>query len=228
VFHLDRAFKLRKLDPAMGATLAISAAPIANANGSAPHLAIDPSGKVFASNGGFNNGRLYAFDPDLTLRWSLAVSNVNQGGPALGADGTLVIAGVGANVFALRSDCHVPAASVVRNAGTNPQSLASNLPILGSTWTATVDLTTTGHANAFLFGALQATDVPLGGGRHLLCGSSSAGLVYQATRPGPLATFTIAIPLDPTLCGRTFCMQAAHIGGAPFVLSNALDLTLGG
>jgi hypothetical protein len=228
VYMLDRDFKVRRLDSASGATVAVSAAPIANANGSAPHFAVDRSGKVFVSNGGFNNGRLTSFNPDLTLRWSLAVANVNQGGPALGADGTLVIAGVGTNIRALRSSCDTSATRVVRNAGSNPLTLSSNLPILGSTFRATVDLSGTGHANAFLFGARNAVDVPLGLGRHLLCDDPN-GYAFQAVQPGPLATFTIAIPLDVNLCGRAFCMQAAHFGGASgFTLSNALDLVLGG
>jgi len=228
VFMLDRDFKVRKLDPGSGATLAVTVDPIADASGSAPHFAVDRSGKVFVSNGRFADGRLFAFGPDLALRWSLAVPNVNQGGPALGPDGTLVIAGTGTNVRALRSSCQQPALSVARNAGSNPASLDSNLPILGSTWTATVDLTLSGHTSAFLFGASQPTDVPLGMGRHLLCNSTN-GFTYQAVQPGPLAEFSIAIPLDAALCGRTFCMQAAHFGGLPgYVLSNALDLTLGG
>jgi hypothetical protein len=228
VLMLDRAFHVRKLHPDTGATLALSADPIATASGSAPHFAVDRSGKVFVSNGGFANGRLYAFDPDLSLRWSLAVPNVNQGGPALGADGTLVIAGVGTNVRALRSSCQVGASAVARNAGANPMSLASTLPILGSTWTATVDLTTTGHASAVLFAALGPIDVPLGRGRRLLCGGLS-GVLYQATQSGPLATFTAAVPLDPAMCGFSLCVQAAHTGGVTaFALSNALDLVLGG
>jgi hypothetical protein len=228
VYMLDRDLKVRRLDPGSGATLAVST----NAIGSgslAPHFAIDASGKVFVSNGGFANGRLYAFDPDLELRWSLAVANVNQGGPALGPDGTLVIAGTGTNVRALRSSCQTGAAAVVRNAGANPQSLGATLPILGSTWTATVDLATTGHASALLFAFDGPTDVTLGGGQRLLCANAGAGKLYQAVQPGPLATFELAVPMDVALCGVGLCVQAAHLGGVtPFALSNALDLVLGG
>jgi hypothetical protein len=199
-------------------------------NGSAPHFAVDASGKVFVSNGGFGNGRLYSFNPDLTLRWSLAVNNVNQGGPALGADGTLVIAGVGGNVRAFRSACQTQATVASRNAGANPASLESNLPILGSTWTATVDLSTTGHTMASLFAFDGATDIPLRHGQRLLCANlSGSGRLFLAMQGGPLATFSIPVPLDLTLCGYTLCVQAAHFGGPPvFALSNALDLVLGG
>lgn len=229
VYMLDRDLKIRRLAPGTGATLAVTASPIGSGS-LAPHFAVDASGKVFVSNGGFASGRLYAFDPDLTLRWTLAVPNVNQGGPALGADGTLVVAGVNANVRALRSSCQTPARAVARNAGTNPASLSATLPILGASWSATVDLSTTGHRTAVLFGFPNASDVTLPGGQHLLCGDpSGTGLLYQAALPGPRATFTLPIPLDTALCGRTLSVQAAHIGGLRgFRLSNALDLTLGG
>jgi hypothetical protein len=70
---------------------------------SAPRMAVDGFGRLFFSNGAFSNGRFYAFDPDLTERWSISVPNINIGAPAIGAGGTLVVAGVGGNVFALRS-----------------------------------------------------------------------------------------------------------------------------
>lgn len=38
-------------------------------------------------------GTLYSFNPDLTLRWSQSVSSIY--GPALGQDGTVVVAGSG-------------------------------------------------------------------------------------------------------------------------------------
>jgi len=225
VYLLDRTYRVRRLDPATGATRATSTSPIASSS-AAPHFAVDRSGKVFVSNGGFGNGRLYAFDPDLSLRWSLAVPNVNQGGPALGADGTLVMAGTGTNLFALRSACQVPATLAVRNGGTNPLSLEGSLPILGSTFTATVDVGASGHSMALLFGSATTADIPLGRGRRLLCGST--GVAFQLTQPGPLASFALPIPLDLALCGRTFCVQAVHFGGPAYRLSHALDLSLGG
>ncbi len=229
VYMLDREFKIRRLDPHTGATLVVSAAPIAS-SGPAPHFAIDASGKVFVSNGGFSGGRLYAFDPDLVLRWSLAVQNINQGGPALGADGTLVVAGIGTNIRALRSPCAVGASVVSRNSGPNPASYEADAPLLGSVWTARVDLTTTGHDLAVLFGFDGATDVTLGGGQHLLCSNQGGhGKLFQLVRAGPIATFELAVPLDPALCGFAACTQAAHVGGLPeFALSNAEDVVLGG
>lgn len=226
VLMLDRDFRVRRLDPDTGATLDVSSVPISTPGGSrAPHFAVDASGKVFVSNGEFASGTLYAFDPDLELRWSVGVTNVNQGGPALGEDGTLVVAGLG-SLTAWRSACQLAAAAVPRNAGANPQSLEAELPILGSSWTTTVDLTTTGHTSVFLFAADTPVDVALAGGQRLLC---AGALIFTRNGSGPVASFTQPLPLNPALCGRTGCLQAVHFGGvAPFALSNAVDLALGG
>src|SRR5690606_27479256 len=53
--------------------------------------------------GGFTNGRFWSFNADLSPRWTVAVANVNIGAPAIGRDGTLVVAGVGTNVKAYRT-----------------------------------------------------------------------------------------------------------------------------
>jgi hypothetical protein len=225
VYMIDRTFRVRRLDPATGATLATSMDPIAS-SGPSPHMAVDASGKVYLSNGGFSNGRLYSFNDDLSLRWSVAVTNINQGGPSLGEDGTLVVAGIGTDVRAYRSSCQTGASAVARNAGPNPASLETDLPVLGSTFTATVDLAATGHTMAVLVARTSPTDVTLGGGQHLLCTGTK---LYQASMGGPLASFSIPVPLDTSLCGFSLCLQAAHLGGvAPFALSNAVDLVVGG
>lgn len=104
VYHLAPGYVLHRLDPATGGTLDVSI-PIVGAGvtSAAPHLAIDALGRVFASNGNFTDGRLFSFEPDLSLRWSVPVANVNIGGPSIGVDGTLVVAGVGTDVRALRT-----------------------------------------------------------------------------------------------------------------------------
>jgi len=65
-----------------------------------PRMAIDAQGFVFVTNGGFTGGALYSFNPDLTLRWSENITNVNVGGPAIGNNGTMVVCGTGTNVRA--------------------------------------------------------------------------------------------------------------------------------
>jgi len=101
VYHLTLAGASDRLDPATGATVSTSGPLVADTW--APRMGVDAMGRVFVSNGGFANGRVWSFDEDLTIRWSLPVQNVNIGAPAIGRDGTLVIAGVGTNVKAYRT-----------------------------------------------------------------------------------------------------------------------------
>lgn len=104
VYHLAPGYVIHRLDPATGSTVDVSIRVVgAGVTTAAPHLAVDALGRVFASNGNFSDGRLFSFEPDLALRWSVPVTNVNIGGPAIGVDGTLVVAGVGTDVRAYRT-----------------------------------------------------------------------------------------------------------------------------
>jgi len=100
VYMLQPGEILTALDPATGAVRHTHPTPLGAAN---PRMVVDADGRLFVSNGGFTSGRLASFDPDLTLRWSVGVTNVNIGGPALAADGTLVIAGIGNDLRGYRS-----------------------------------------------------------------------------------------------------------------------------
>ncbi len=93
--------RIRRLDAATGATLAESDSLDAL---SAPRMATDAQGRVYVSNGAFAQGRFYSFDADLTPRWSVPVQNINIGAPAIGADGALVVCGVGTDVRAYRTE----------------------------------------------------------------------------------------------------------------------------
>jgi len=117
-----------------------------------------------------------------------------------------------------------------RNAGSNPSSYAATPPLLGATFTATVDLTTTGHAFAKLIGFGRPGEITLAGGQVLLVDPASPGgqLFGLPLVPGPLAVFHIAVPSAPGLCGLRLSTQAVHLGGGvPFALSNAQDLVVG-
>ncbi|MEW6074598.1 MAG: FG-GAP repeat protein [Planctomycetota bacterium] len=119
-----------------------------------------------------------------------------------------------------------------RNAGTNPAShTAVTLPVLGATYTATVDLAgTTGHSLAWLVGYCTPITLPLGGGQTLLVNIADPNgeLLGQAFLPGPLATYNLPVPADPAFAGFPAATQALHIGGVqPWALSNAQDLFLG-
>ncbi len=91
---------LAALDPRTGAVRATTTAPL---GAEKPRFVVDADGRLFVSNGGFAGGRLWSFNRDLSLRWSLPVPNINIGGPALARDGTLIAAGTGNTLLALRS-----------------------------------------------------------------------------------------------------------------------------
>ncbi|MHC4416263.1 MAG: outer membrane protein assembly factor BamB family protein [Planctomycetota bacterium] len=71
----------------------------------AARMAIGANGVLYVTNGGFGDGALFSFDPDLTLRWSEPIVGVNVGGPALGPCGILVVCGTGTNVGAYQTPC---------------------------------------------------------------------------------------------------------------------------
>lgn len=113
-----------------------------------------------------------------------------------------------------------------RNAGLNPTSYSATPAVLGSTVTATVDLTTTGHPFARLMYSLVPKQRTLSSGYVVLVGGPRVAMLTGV--PGPLATFSIPIPNDTALCGRRFYTQAVHFGGGmPFALSNSQDFVIG-
>ena len=120
----------------------------------------------------------------------------------------------------------VGAIATSRNAGTNPQSYTATRPAIGTTWQATVDLSTTGHSQALLASFALAGRIDLAGGQVLL--GSGPQLTKLPMQSGPIATWLVPIPNDPTLSGLAFTTQAVHLGGVvPFALSNAQDLLIG-
>jgi len=102
VFVVARDNSIRRLRAADGAE--VSSTGVLGAPLSAPRMAVDPLGRLVVSNGEFPLGRVYCFNENLSERWSVAVQNVNIGAPAVGRDGTLVIAGIGSDVRAIRSE----------------------------------------------------------------------------------------------------------------------------
>ena len=81
---------------------------------------------------------------------------------------------------------------------------ATTLPVLGTNYVGTVDLAgTTGHALAWLAGYAVPATITLSTGQTLLMDiTHPAGeLLLQPLKPGPIATYTIPVPLDPALCG---------------------------
>ncbi|MEW6074255.1 MAG: hypothetical protein AB1726_16885 [Planctomycetota bacterium] len=124
------------------------------------------------------------------------------------------------------------ASAIFRTAGANPAShVAGSLPVLGTIYTAAVDLAgTTGYDAAWLVGYSTPLTLALGRGQVLLVDATDphGELLLQPMLPGPLATFAIPVPADLAFFGFLAATQALHWGGIqPFALSNAQDLVLG-
>jgi hypothetical protein len=163
VYMLQAGDLLTRLDAQTGALRNSYPVPLGS-GGFKTRMAVDGDGRVFVSNGGFTNGALLAFDRDLTLRWQVSVPNVNQGGPVVAADGTLVVAGTGSNLRAYRTP------SPWTNLG---GGIAGGLgqPALTGLGTLTAGNTVTFRAGnappnslgVFIFGA-SALNVPVFGG----------------------------------------------------------------
>jgi len=224
--------ELVRIDAATGAVTANAGVlPGIGTGNLSPKTVVDGEGKVYVSNGWTGtpstNGRVWAFDADLTtLLFTLNLDNPNQGGPALGADGVLVVSDrIGVHAYRCPR-----AGATFRNAGTNPASYAASAPALGTTFTATVDLgNTTGHLGALLLGFRAPANLPLGSGQVVLVDfTSGPDLLKLPIGIGDLAQFQLAIPSDASLCGIELATQAVHFGGVPgFALSNAQDLVVG-
>ena len=116
--------------------------------------------------------------------------------------------------------------AALRNAGSNPVSYTVDTPVMGALWTASVDLTTTGHTFAEIRGFMSPVSTTLRGGQVLLVGGPQ--IFKLSARAGPLASWALAMPNDCAFLGLTVYTQAVHFGGAPsFALSNAQDLFIG-
>lgn len=114
-----------------------------------------------------------------------------------------------------------------RNAGSNVQSYVAGPPLIGQSWHGTVDVQSTGHTMAGLFGFAASATVPLGS-QMLLVDTSLPPIIALPAAAGPNASFQLTIPSNYSMCGAVIYTQAVHYGGAAgFVLTDAQDLTLG-
>ena len=95
VVMLNLQGRLEVRDQVTGALRFSTSAPV-SASITQSHVAVDQTGRIYYGNGGFP-GTIYSFNPDLTTRWTVSVPNLNQGGPVIAGDGTLLVAGSGTN-----------------------------------------------------------------------------------------------------------------------------------
>ncbi len=127
---------------------------------------------------------------------------------------------------------HASASASFRNAGTNPASYSAvTMPVLGGTYSAAIDLAgTTGHNFALLVGFLSPLTLPIGNGRTILVNTADPLGEQLSLLPvaGPLATYDIPVPPEPSFAGLEAFTQAVHFGVIQsYALSNAQDLFLG-
>lgn len=212
--------EVMRLDPATGGVLDASM-PIPT-DFFQPRLAIDSEGRVYLTNGGFSQGSVFCFTPDLQLLWSDSVPGVNVGGPALAADGTLVVCGTGTTVRAYRDGLVAYGTGTPGCFGTHSIG-ASTAPVVGDAAFAIVggeapanalglglvgDVQALAGVDPFSFGILFHVDLLASSSLFALNAfSDGAG---NAAAPAPL-------PGDPGLVGVTLYAQLiwAWPGGVP-------------
>lgn len=87
-----------RLDPDDGSTMNVTTPSFLQ--GGSIRLACDAAGKVYVGNA---ENQLYCYRPDLTLLWSAVVGDMGFfGGPVIGGDGVVVVAGNATNLTAFR------------------------------------------------------------------------------------------------------------------------------
>ncbi len=196
---------LQRLDPATGAV--IDAFPLGADN--SVRMATDAVGRVYVSNGEFSTGEFYCFEADLTLRWSEAVQNINIGGPALGRDGTLVVAGIGGDVRAYRNPLAQDVSALSASAG-GVQTLKLHEP--GSA-----------GMSYWVLGSASGTAPGLPVGSVLLPLNPDAYFTFTINHPnGPILSSSLGT-LDPA--GDAVCQlnvpAGAPIASLPVTLNHA-------
>ncbi|MCY2959295.1 MAG: PQQ-binding-like beta-propeller repeat protein [Planctomycetota bacterium] len=217
VYHLNPSSAIDRLDPATGATLNTTGALVADTW--APRIGVDGLGRVFLSNGGFTNGRFWSFNADLSLRWTVPVANVNIGAPAIGRSGTLIVAGIGANVTAYRttpafqsSFCFGDGSGTACPCGNNGavgNGCANSVNAAGARLAAsgaaslsndTLLLAGTGMPNSSALYFQGTTQVSSAFGDGLRCAGGS--VVRLATKPNAAGASQYPAPGDPTISVR--------------------------
>ena len=121
-------------------------------------------------------------------------------------------------------DCAVLASVNVRNAGANLAAYSVTPPVLGGS--SLVNVVAPPYSTAIVVGYGAPGHLSLPRGNVLLVDNTS-GFYFQKILPLPASGVVWPIPNRTALCGQTAFTQAILIGGAPFMLTNAVDMTIG-
>jgi len=204
-------------------------------------VAIDGGLAVIGASGdddlGLQSGSAYVFDAATGRQIAKAHAEDGEAYDSFGR--TVAIAGsimtVGAPteanfVGAAYTFELAPASVVKRNgSGLNASLLTSAVaPVLGSTWSASLDCTGHGAGLAMLAlyeGALDG--IFLSGGELLVDLTSPEVATIPLPHTGGSALFSVAVPGDAALFGSPVSAQGIVFGAPGYELSNALDLVLG-
>ena len=100
VYSYTRDRRLIRINPQTGSI--VDSSEIIVTDFFQPRVAIDSTGILYVTNGGFSQGALYSFNPNLFTRWSSVIASVNIGGPAIGRNGLMAVCGVGSDVRVYR------------------------------------------------------------------------------------------------------------------------------
>lgn len=136
---------------------------------------------------------------------------------------------IGADNIAIELDS-VPATVTPRNGrNVNPRTLSSsNVPVLGTVWTSTLDCAGHSPGLAVLVGAAGPSLGPSIDAGQLLI--DLAGPIYATLvqlHSSGAVTFDQPMPASTALCGTPASVQGICLGAPGAQLSNALDLILG-
>jgi hypothetical protein len=120
------------------------------------------------------------------------------------------------------------ASATFRNGGANPASYTASGPIIGGNFAGALDVGSTGHSLGVIVGYATPFTFTFSG-RTLLVNIADPGgeLLALPLSPGPIANFLLVVPNDPCFAGLTVSSQGIHVGGPPYLLSNAQDLVVG-
>ena len=207
---------IHRVDKTTAAVL--STAPLSTPLGNTAGMAFHPiTGVLYvADGGGLGTKKLYTCVPSTGVLTEVGDLNNSDG-----------MAGI-------TFRCFIQASATFRNdsGGTNPTGFVAGPPVLGTTWSASVDNTGMGNSWAGIVGYFNPTEVFLPGiGDYLLVNVASGNgeLLGLSPRAGTgVIGFSASVPGDMALGGYTFTTQGYGFGGGGGIhLHNAYDLWVG-